>query len=190
MPEAGGNARASISNMSIGVVIRDGRPEEVEAIARVNVQAWRETYSGLVPDELLAGIFEERKSVRERFFEKREPTARLLVVEAADQIVGFAEGGACRQKELGTEAEIYAIYLLDEAKRQGIGRQLMASLFEHLRAKRFASAGLFVLVSNTPARRFYEALGGTPGPERTLDVKGIPLSEVAYRFDLGVQEAG
>ena len=52
--------------MSIGVVIRDGRPEEVEAIARVNVQAWRETYSGLVSDELLAGIFEERKSVRQR----------------------------------------------------------------------------------------------------------------------------
>jgi ribosomal protein S18 acetylase RimI-like enzyme len=174
----------------IGVVIRDGRPEEVEAIARVNVQAWRETYSGLVSDELLAGIFEERKSVRQRFFEKRDPTARLLVVEAADQIVGFAEGGACCQKELGTEAEIYAIYLLDEAKRQGIGRQLMVSLFEHLRAKRFASAGLFVLVSNMPARRFYEALGGTPGPERTVDLKGISISEVAYRFDLGVQEGG
>jgi ribosomal protein S18 acetylase RimI-like enzyme len=179
-----------MSSHIIGVVIRDARPVEVEVIARINVQAWRESYTGLVPDELLAGIFEERKSARARFFDERDPTARLLVVEAADQIVGFAEGGACRQKELGTEAEIHAIYLLDEAKRQGTGRQLMANLFEHLRAKRFASAGLFVLVSNTPARRFYEALGGTPGPERTLDVKGIPLSEVAYRFDLGVQQGG
>src|SRR5262245_17417238 len=162
MPAAG-MSNMSKSSYIVGVVIRDGRPEEVEAIARVNVQAWCESYTGLVPDELLAGIFEERKSVRARFFEARDPTARLLVVEAADQIVGFAEGGACRHEELGTEAEIHAIYLLDEAKRQGIGRQLMAGLFEHFRTKRFASAGLWTLVSNTPARRFYEALGGIPG---------------------------
>ena len=53
----------------------------------------------------------------------------------AGEIVGFASGGPIRSETaelLGTEAEIFAIYLLDRVKRQGIGRRLMTGVFDHL----------------------------------------------------------
>nr|WP_255726345.1 GNAT family N-acetyltransferase [Microvirga sp. ACRRW] len=113
--------------------------------------------------------------------------AKLAVALDADgEIVGFARGGPIRNKGadlLGTDAEIFAIYLLDKVKRQGLGRKLMAVVFDHLAAQGFRSVGLWVLKENGAARRFYETLGGQAGPEQSFDVRGQMLTEVAYRFE-------
>ena len=105
-------------------------------------------------------------------FARPDPRAKTLVAETGDgEIVGFARGGPIRSETaelLGTEAEIFAIYLLDRVKRQGIGRRLMTGVFDHLGGQGFRSAGLWVLKDNLSARRFYETLGGTPGPEQIL----------------------
>lgn len=85
---------------------------------------------------------------------------------------------------LEADAEIYAIYLLDAVKRQGIGRRLLRGVFDHLAAQGFASACLWVLTENTAARRFYEALGGVPGPNQPIEIAGQKLTETAYRFKL------
>ncbi|MFL5026921.1 MAG: GNAT family N-acetyltransferase, partial [Microvirga sp.] len=76
------------------------------------------------------------------------------------------------------------IYLLDKIKRQGVGRRLMRGVLDHLSGHGFRSAGLWVLKENLPARRFYEALGGTAGAEQSFDLRGQMVVEVAYRFEL------
>lgn len=88
---------------------------------------------------------------------------------------------------LDTEAEIFAIYLLDKIKRRGVGRKLMRGVLDHLTAHGFRSAGLWVLKDNLPARRFYEGLGGKSGPEQSFDLRGQTVAEVAYRFELTPQ---
>nr|WP_279306653.1 GNAT family N-acetyltransferase [Microvirga solisilvae] len=117
---------------------------------------------------------------------KPDPQAKLVVAVQADgEIVGFARGGPIRNKGadlLATDAEIFAIYLLDKAKRQGLGRRMMIAVFDHLAAQGFGSVGLWVLKENLAARRFYEMLGGRAGREQSFDVRGQMLTEVAYRF--------
>ena len=121
-------------------------------------------------------------------FQHPHPQAKFLVGETDDgEIVGFVRAAPVKAKEpdpLGTEAEIFAIYLLAKVKRQGIGRRLMSGVFDHLRSQGFRSVGLWVLKENQPARRFYEALGGVPGPEQSFDLRGQMVTEVAYRFDI------
>ncbi len=168
--------------------IRDAVEADVEGIARAHVQGWRESYKDLLAPEALAGMsVEERIRLWQGAFTHPDPKARLLVAEAEDgEIVGFARGGPLRVKAsdlLAAETEIYAVYLLDKVKRQGLGRRLMAGVFEHLAAQGFRSAGLWVLRENLPARRFYEALGGRPGPEQSFDLRGQTVTEVAYRFE-------
>ncbi len=168
--------------------IRDAVEADVEGIARAHVQGWRESYKDLLAPEALAGMsVEERIRLWQGAFTHPDPKARLLVAEAEDgEIVGFARGGPVRAKApdlLAAETEIFAIYLLDKVKRQGIGRRLMTGVFEHLAAQDFRSAGLWVLRENLPARRFYEALGGRPGPEQSFDLRGQRVTEVAYRFE-------
>ena len=79
-------------------------------------------------------------------FTRPNPRARLLVAETDEgEIVGFACGGPTRCEGvdvLGTDAEIFAIYLLDEIKRRGIGRRLMRGVLDHLAAQGFRSVGL------------------------------------------------
>lgn len=169
--------------------IRDGSEADVDGIARVHVQGWRESYAEFLTPEALAGLsVEERAALWRGILAKPEPQARLLVAETPEgEIVGFARGGPVGPKGeglLGTETEIYALYILDRVKRQGIGRRLLTGVFDHLSAQGFRSAGLWVLKENAPARRFYEALGGDAGPEQSFDVRGQQVTEVAYRFGL------
>jgi ribosomal protein S18 acetylase RimI-like enzyme len=176
----------------VTIRIREGLETDIEGIATVHVQGWRESYKDFLTPESLAGLsVEERMQMWQRALAEPEPRARLLVAEIdGGQIVGFIRGGPIRGEEaelLGTEAEIYAVYLLDKVKRQGIGRKLMAGVFKHLAAHGFRSVGLWVLKDNLPARRFYEILGGTAGPEQSFDLRGQMVTEVAYRFELTSQ---
>ena len=172
--------------------IRDAVEADVEGIARAHVQGWRESYKNFLAPEALAGLsVEERVRLWQRALAEPEPRARLLVAEMDDgEIVGFIRGGPTGGKgaEFAAEAEIFAIYLLDKAKRQGIGRKLMTGVFDHLAAHGFRSVGLWVLKDNLPARRFYETLGGTAGPEQSFDLRGQMVTEVAYRFELASQD--
>ncbi|MBZ6076567.1 GNAT family N-acetyltransferase [Microvirga puerhi] len=161
---------------------------DVEAIARVHVQGWRESYKDFLNPASLAGLsVEERARMWRSTFTAPDPRALLLVGRASDgEIVGFVCGGPVRLEDavsLDTAAEVYAIYLLDKVKGQGLGRRLMAGLFDHLTGQGFSSAGLWVLRDNLSARRFYERLGGKPGPGQELELRGQTVTEIAYRFD-------
>jgi L-amino acid N-acyltransferase YncA len=176
----------------VTILIREAVEGDVEAIARVHVQGWRESYKDFLSPEALAGLsVEERRRMWQGSFARPNPRARLLVAETNDgEIVGFACGGPVRPESaeiLGTEAEIFAIYLLDKVKRQGTGRGLMGRILDHLSWQGFHSAGLWVLKENLSARRFYEALGGTPGAEQSIDLRGQTVVEIAYRFALAPQ---
>jgi ribosomal protein S18 acetylase RimI-like enzyme len=174
------------------ILIREAVENDVEGIARVHVQGWRESYKDFLSPEALGGLsVEERMRMWQGAFAQPNPRARLLVADTEErEIVGFAYGGPIRREGvdvLGTEAEILAIYLLDKVKRQGVGRRLMRGVLDHLSQHGFRSAGLWVLKDNLPARRFYEALGGTAGAEQSFDLRGQTVAEIAYRLELTPQ---
>ncbi|EIM25825.1 GNAT family N-acetyltransferase [Microvirga lotononidis] len=172
----------------MSILIRDAVEGDVEGIARVHVQGWRESYRDFLRPEALAGLsVEERMQMWQGAFAQPDPRAKLLVAQTDDGgIVGFVRGGPIREgaEQLGTEAEIFAIYLLDKVKRRGIGLRLMRGVLDHLGRHGFRSVGLWVLKDNLSARRFYEALGGQSGAEQSFDLRGQMVVEVAYRFDL------
>ena len=173
----------------MSIAVRDAAEADIEGIARAHVQGWRESYAGFLSAEALAGLsVEERVRMWRSAFANPDPRAKFLAAEAQDgEIVGFARGGPVRQDgtvPLGTEAEMYAIYLLDKIKRQGIGRKLMTGVFSHLGRQGFRTAGLWALKDNHDARRFYEALGGVAGPEQPIELRGERVMEIAYRFSL------
>jgi ribosomal protein S18 acetylase RimI-like enzyme len=163
-------------------VIRRAAHADADGIARVHVQAWRETYAGLLPQELLDALsVEDRAALWRSLLEPGGPT--VLVAESEGEIVGFGSAGAAREPALATSGEVTAIYLLDRAKRMGAGRILMRRLLDALAADGHDAAGLWVLASNRPAIAFYEAMGGTRG-EAVKDAATPALLHVSYRFDL------
>lgn len=171
----------------MSIRVRDALIADAEGVARVHVQGWRESYKDFLNPESLAGLsVEERFRMWTDILSKPDPAAKFLVAEdASGTIVGFARGGAVREKgttPLDTDSELYAIYLIDRVKRQGIGRRLSMGVFDHL-ARNFASAGLWVLKQNMAARSFYETLGGRATVEQPLELRGQIVTEVGYRFE-------
>jgi GNAT superfamily N-acetyltransferase len=171
------------------VRIRAAKRGDAQAIARVHVQAWRESYRGLVPDRLIEALSVERNAQMWADILERGESCIVLVVEHLGsegyqaEVVGFGSATTARRRELGTSGEVTAIYLLDKVKHRGIGRMLLTGLFGVLAGRGHRSAGLWVLGHNHPTRRFYEALGGRPGPQRIVTDAPAEMHEIAYIWD-------
>ena len=78
--------------------------------------------------------------------------------------------------------ELYAVYLLEEYQRKGIGRRLVGELCAWLLTQGLTSMYTWALEDN-PYRRFYESLGGAEFRRQTMTLHGHDLVEVAYGWD-------
>jgi ribosomal protein S18 acetylase RimI-like enzyme len=162
------------------LIVRPADIADADQIARVHIQAWEQSYRGLIPDAAF-----DLHSPDTRIAQWRgtlgNPAVLVQVAEHDGVIRGFGSAGKARG--LATASEIYTFYLLDAVKRQGVGRLLFTHLREALAARGFASLGLWVLTSNLPARRFYEAMGGRAGETRTDRRGDLTFEDIAYVWD-------
>lgn len=163
--------------------IRPALSADAEAIARAHVASWRTTYQGIVSDEILANIsVEERARNWQRQLEAPQPDCFVYVAEQDGNILGFASGGPERSGDSLYKGEIYALYLVKECQRQGIGQMLVEASVISLLANGIESMLIWVLRDN-PSRRFYEAVGGKFLREQEIEIRGQRLVEVAYGWD-------
>lgn len=189
--------------MASDITIRAASPADAAAIAIVHVEAWLVGYRGLLADELLARVsVAERESMWEkRLTDKDTSRDRLHIGVAVDRgaVVGFVSAGPGREWNAPTErGEIYAMYVHPERWSRGVGQALMRSAIDFLISTGVAEALLWVLSSNSRARRFYELCGWTwDGQTRTRRLSGEPdfdsespdfhyVEEACYRRPLTV----
>jgi phosphoribosylanthranilate isomerase len=174
--------RAFIANArAAGPRLRRATPADAEALGRVHVTAWREAYAGLVPDAVLTTL-----DPREWGAMWDKALAKNTMAHVAEQdgtIVGFSSGGPQRDSSIAFSGEIYAIYVLQAAQRQGVGRALMSAIATDLMARGHTSAMLWVLEGNRAARRFYAALGGREIARREQQREGFSATGIAYAWD-------
>jgi ribosomal protein S18 acetylase RimI-like enzyme len=166
--------------------IRKATVADAPRIALMHVKSWVETYTGIIPDEILAALSVPRRTLAwENIL--REPAKHdgsvVYLKEVKQTIAGF---GACSQqrdvdlKSQGFDGEIGAIYVLQLFQRQGTGWALMSALSCDLGSRGFRGCALWVLRENAAARHFYEKCGGEVVGERK-DIRGqVVLTEVAY----------
>jgi phosphoribosylanthranilate isomerase len=174
--------RAFIANARAqGLRFRRATPADADPLGHAHVAAWREAYTGLIPDAVLAGLDpRQRASLWHDLLTKG---AAVQLAERDGAIVGFGSSGPQPDPGLSCAGEIHAIYVLRAAQRQGVGRTLMAAMARDLLAQGHASAALWVLEGNTPARRFYTALGGREIARREQQRDGFSAVGVAYGWD-------
>jgi ribosomal protein S18 acetylase RimI-like enzyme len=161
--------------------VRAATRDDIPALARVHVQSWLETYTGLVPQEILDAItLESRVEQWERTFD--QPHGIFVALES-DQIVGFASCGAA-QDFLQADGELYTLYLLNSHQHRGLGRALWNAVLEFGQARNWESMVVWVLESNILAQGFYKHHGCKLVDRRMEIVRGIKLPEVAYELML------
>ncbi len=159
------------------ILIRKAEPSDAAGIARVHVESWRSTYRGIVPDAYLDALDEAERAGHWRDLLKNGML--VLIAERAGEVLGFATGGKSRDGLAGCDAELYAIYLLEEAQRARIGRDLLREVARLLNQDGFRSMGVWVLAKN-PAKGFYERMGAEYAGAKDIEIGGATLAEQAY----------
>src|SRR4051794_9171383 len=115
-------------------MIRSALPADAAAIALVHHTSWKETYPGLIPQPYLDSLDLGKRTAQWEGKLARGAQS-VFVAELGGRVAGFASGGAPQQPELGFESELYAIYLLREAKGRGLGRELFERVADAMRSK-------------------------------------------------------
>ena len=165
------------------VTIRPAQVSDAAGIADVHVRSWQQAYTGIVPDDYLAGLDPARRTPVWEDNLRHGPDDHVFtwVAETDGQIVGFATLDPGRDEDVRRgDREIYSIYLEPERWGQGVARDLMRTVV--------AEAGpstrilLWVLAENERAQHFYRRNGFEPdGVEKLAPVGGTELLEVRYR---------
>jgi GNAT superfamily N-acetyltransferase len=159
------------------ISIRAATEHDAVAISHVHVQSWRTAYAGIVPEEYLATLNEAERVLLWREWLTRD--IRVYIADLDGEIVGFISGGAIREPVQTYDAELYAIYLLEQAQGRGIGTALLKKLAESLSSKGFTSMIVWVLEKN-PSRHFYERSSAQIVTAKDIQIGGVMLSEVSY----------
>jgi ribosomal protein S18 acetylase RimI-like enzyme len=161
--------------------VRAATRDDIPALARVHVQSWLETYTGLVPQEILDAITLEARGLQwEPTFD--QPHGIFVALEN-DVVVGFASCGAA-QDFLQADGELYTLYLLNSHQHRGLGKALWNAVLEFGQARNWESMVVWVLESNILAQGFYKHQGCKLVDRRMEVVRGVKLPEVAYELIL------
>ena len=142
--------------MTDELTIRRAVVADAPGMAAVHVESWRETYRGLLADEVLDDP--EFVTRRERYWstvipEAADGSSAIAVAERGGQIVGIASVGAPADTDAVWEAEVFVIYVLASEYGSGAGGLLLG---ETLGSR---SASLWVADPNPRAQAFYRKHG-------------------------------
>jgi GNAT superfamily N-acetyltransferase len=170
----------------VETLIRRAVPEDAEGITRAHIQSWRTSYRDILPGELLDGLdFEQRLAGWRQGLADPEAVIFVAVEPGREHLVGFCVVGKNRappESLPGFAGELHALYLVEEAKRRGVGRALFQHGAHWLRDKGLVPFLLWVLKDNAPARGFYERCGGTLAGEAPVEIGGRSYQKVAYAW--------
>jgi GNAT superfamily N-acetyltransferase len=166
------------------MIIRWAVREDADGIAGVHISTWQSSYVGLVPQDYLNSLSPQKSAERWKGYLQKMGADSFCFV-AVDElvgIVGFVSGGPNRIREYQYDGEIYAIYILKEYQRQGIGKGLFREGANWLLNQNCGSLIVWVLKEN-PAVNFYAALSGKPFHLKTVEIAGAKIVGISYVWD-------
>lgn len=143
-------------------MIRKVEIADVEVLAKLAKQTFRETFAHDNMEEQLQEYFEETYNLRVLSTELENPESETYFIMHEEEIAGFLKvnwGNAQTERELENAFEIQRLYVLQTYQGFGLGKQLFEFALEHAEKKGFSWAWLGVWEHNTKAQAFYNRYG-------------------------------
>jgi ribosomal protein S18 acetylase RimI-like enzyme len=174
------------------MIIRAAREADAPAMGQVMVDTYMTAHRNQMPDEAWAKRAEEwtpevsaegwARTLREIATDEQPQDCIYVALDEGGAIVGLAMGGPADAAALLQTGVVYALYISTRHQGQGLGRRLAQTVAADLALKGMTALRIGCLAANTPARRFYEAIGGRLVDERLFDEDGVLLPEVVYEW--------
>lgn len=170
------------------VSVRPARPDDADALARVQVTTWRAAYAGILPPHALDALTKEAAATawRAAITAPPSPRHRVLVAIDAGSVVGYAAMAPAtdEDRDPAADGELLVLYVEPAAGRRGHGSRLLAAVVDTLREGHCQYAHTWLLARDDVTRAFLTAAGWAPdGATRDLDM-GELVHQVRLHTDL------
>lgn len=170
------------SGPSADVSVRVAWSDDADAVAAVQLRAWRAAYQGLLPDELLASDPAALAATwRTSLAKPGDARNRVLVALERNRVVGFAITGPTGDPDRDpiADGELSELTVDPDERGKGHGSRLLQAAADTLLADRFQRGLLWVLSTDDALRAFVADAGWAPdGAHRELDLDGAGTTVV------------
>jgi ribosomal protein S18 acetylase RimI-like enzyme len=179
-------------------VIRRASPCDAEALAAIGRDTFVETFGHLYPREDLQAFLADAYHVESTRAELDDAEKAAWLVEADDEVIGYAQAGPCglpHPDVTAASGELKRIYFLKSSQGTGLGARLFAEVMAWLQRNGPRDVWIGVWSENHGAQRFYARHGFEKVGEygfhvgRTVDHEFI-LRRTARSFSQGAAQAG
>ena len=164
------------------ISIRKALPEDAYEYALCRISCHQSAYKGIMPDDYLSNLSTEADKFAARFQKdfSTPGTCEFFCVNHSEKMVGFLIIDTA-------DCEIWAIYLTEEFRGMGCGKQILDFAVERLLPVSKGEISLWVLEENHKARRFYEKHGlAFNGVKREMHY-GKALTALKYVLNVCVE---
>ena len=169
------------------IQLRRATLADAQAIAAIRVEGWRTSYHDIIPDTYLDNMNLEENILQWEtilhVLPSKEDSLCVFVAESEGEIVGFVSAIKLAEPKLGKHAELTGIYIRPQWQRCGIGKRMLHKVARCVQAMGSESLLVWVIDGNSPARHFYEELGGIILIEQDFSWDGLDLTEVGYGWN-------
>ena len=163
-------------------MIRYLTKEDIPIYQHLITIVWQQTYPGIVNQQFLDNLSnteQQRIELNNMIYDESEKDT--LVLEQDNQLIGFVRYGTTEDPNYTNTGEIFALYILDNYKGKGYGKQLVQSAIKELINSGYTNM-IIGCISKNPSNEFYKHLGGTKKSERPFPKTGDNLIENIYYF--------
>ncbi|WP_425446498.1 N-acetyltransferase family protein [Dethiothermospora halolimnae] len=162
------------------MLIRKAVKEDAKEIININHKTWRIAYRGIVSQEFMD---KRDKKINDKITKMskqiKNNQVNILVAEEDEKVIGFVSYGKSRENRY--ESEVYAIYVLKEYQKRGVGKKLIKKVIENLIKENYSNIIIWCLKDNK-YKKFYEEVGGQPRENKVLKIGNKQLDTIGYGF--------
>jgi ribosomal protein S18 acetylase RimI-like enzyme len=167
--------------------VRRANKEDIEALAHIHVQGWKAAYGGIVDQDYLDSMNEDYHLEKWKEWIEGDLSSTLMAFDNDNNPAGFVSYGRLRTPPPGMSpirplysGEIYAIYILSDYWRQGLGKLLLQEAAKGLAEMKHKSMCLWVLKKNSRAVGFYKKMGGERCGKKDIEIGPSTHLEIAF----------
>lgn len=143
--------------------VRLARTSDVDAVARVQIAAWRAAYGDLLPPEVLDSLDPDEIAWEWGRALLQPGRHRLLVaIDSGGEVVGAAAVGPASDADAAGAGEISLLVVDPDAWGHGHGSRLLQASVDHLIAAGHGEAITWVPLADESRRAFLQSAGWGP----------------------------
>ena len=161
-------------------LIRKGKTEDGEIIAKIKIDNWRKTYKNIFPDEVLQSL--EAKNEVEKYLKNLKE--KDVIIYEKDEPIAYCYYGKRKNSEYPDyEGEVFALYVKNDCQNHGIGTSLLQKSIKDL-SKECKKVLLWCAKENNGAISFYRKNGFEVIGEEVENIGGKEVEKVALGIEV------